>query len=55
MNLGNDKSPRVVESVNDMSWFHSVLDSSRQTLESTPDDGKPSWYRNYEAGEESSK
>jgi len=46
-----DPAPKIVTGVSDMGWFESVLNSSRETLAATPEDGKPSWYRQYEAEE----
>lgn len=51
MSQKDNQAPKIVSSVNDMIWFESVLNSSRQALAAAPDDSKPSWYRQYEAEE----
>jgi len=44
-----DDKPLVVKEVSEISWFDEVLSSSKETLRATSEDGKPSWYKQYES------
>jgi len=47
--MSEQEEPRVVDRVEDLDWFQAVLDESKKVLEATPENNRPSWYREHEA------
>lgn len=56
MIVADPKEDSVVGRVEDLSWFQGVLEESKKVLEATPENSRPSWYREHIAiASESSK
>lgn len=43
--------PEVTSDLSELSWFESVLTASHDHFERTPEQYRPSWYREYERNE----